>query len=281
MANVLRFSTELDDNVSKKLKGISKAFDKLGGPGSGASLFGNVGARAVAKGFSMIDAAASGVVNVLGDALHAAMEEEVSVKKLDTALRANIVSWDGNTEAIEKVLTARMALGFSDDEQRSLAGPPGGRHQRRQQGAGHPAHGDGPRPPDRHRPRDGHEGPHQDGGRRLPPAEVARHPDRRERHVRGGPDRRSQGGRGSGQELRRHDQRQAARGPDQDRREDGGPRRDHHAGRGLRPRQHQQRHLVLLGRPERQGLGRPHRVARHLPGGRGVPSAGSSTRWPS
>jgi hypothetical protein len=119
MGNVLRFSTELDDNVSKKLKGISKAFDKMGGPGSGASLFGNVGARAVAKGFSLIDTAASAVVNVLGDALQAAMDEEVSVRKLDTALRANITSWDGNTTAIEKVLTARMALGFSDDEQRS------------------------------------------------------------------------------------------------------------------------------------------------------------------
>jgi hypothetical protein len=73
----------------------------------------------VAKGFSLIDTAATAVVNVLGDALQAAMEEEVSVKKLDNALRANIVSWDGNTEAIEKVLTARMALGFSDDEQRN------------------------------------------------------------------------------------------------------------------------------------------------------------------
>ena len=119
MGNVLRFSTELDDNVSKKLKGISKAFDKMGGPGSGASFFGNVGAKAVARGFSLIDTAASAVVNVLGDALQAAMEEEVSVRKLDAALRANVKSWDGNTAAIEKVLTARMELGFSDDEQRS------------------------------------------------------------------------------------------------------------------------------------------------------------------
>jgi hypothetical protein len=118
VSNVLRFSTELDDNVSKKLKGISKAFDKMGGPGSGASFFGNVGAKAVARGFGLIDTAATAVVNVLGDALNAAIEEEASVKKLDTALRANVVGWDGNTAAIERVLTARMALGFSDDEQR-------------------------------------------------------------------------------------------------------------------------------------------------------------------
>jgi hypothetical protein len=122
MGNVLRFSTEMDDKVSKKLTGISKAFDKIGGPGSGASLFGNVGAKAVAKGFSLVEDAASGVVDVLGDALKAAMEEEESVHKLDTALRANIAGWDGNTEAIERVLLARENLGFSDDEQRqSLA----------------------------------------------------------------------------------------------------------------------------------------------------------------
>jgi hypothetical protein len=114
VSNVLRFSTELDDNVSKKLKGISKAFDKMGGPGSGASFFGNVGAKAVARGFGLIDTAATAVVNVLGDALQAAIDEEASVKKLDTALRANVVGWDGNTDAIERVLTARMVIKTED-----------------------------------------------------------------------------------------------------------------------------------------------------------------------
>ena len=123
MANKIRFGFDVDDGGAvRKLRGVSDAFDKIGGPGSGASLFGNVGAKAVAAGFTLIDRAASAVIGVLGDAVSAAIEEEASIVKLDQALLANIRGWDGNREAIEGVLQARMALGFSDDEQRqSLA----------------------------------------------------------------------------------------------------------------------------------------------------------------
>lgn len=69
--------------------------------------------------------AASGVqklASVMTDAVQAAIEEEVSISKLDAALRANVDSYDGNTDAIERVLASRMRLGFADDEQRqSLA----------------------------------------------------------------------------------------------------------------------------------------------------------------
>jgi hypothetical protein len=102
-----------------KLQGLARSFDKLGGPGSGASLFGNVGAKAVAKGFSMIDTAASATIGFLGDSIDAAKEEAMSIAKLDAALRANIPSWDGNRDAIERVLSSRMRLGFSDEEQRA------------------------------------------------------------------------------------------------------------------------------------------------------------------
>jgi hypothetical protein len=80
------------------------------------------GAAVTAKGLSLLDSALSGTLDILGDATQAALEEETSIQKLGTSLRANVKDWNGNTAAIEKTLKARMALGFSDDEQRdSLA----------------------------------------------------------------------------------------------------------------------------------------------------------------
>ena len=80
------------------------------------------GAAITAKGFMLLDRAASAVVGALGDATQAAIEDEASQQKLASSLKANVKGWDGNTAAIEKTLAARMKLGFSDDEQRdSLA----------------------------------------------------------------------------------------------------------------------------------------------------------------
>ncbi len=84
----------------------------LGGLGLGAGL----GAIAVAT------AAIGKLTDVMGDAVAAALAEEKSIAKLDAALKANVEGYDGNTDAIEKTLKARMRLGFADDEQReSLA----------------------------------------------------------------------------------------------------------------------------------------------------------------
>lgn len=58
------------------------------------------------------------VIDVFGDATAAAREEEDSVARLTTSLEQSVPGWDGNTEAIERTLQARMRLGFSDDEQR-------------------------------------------------------------------------------------------------------------------------------------------------------------------
>jgi hypothetical protein len=82
----------------------------------GLGLAGALGAANIAS------SAISTLVDVVGDATEAAIAEEASISKLNTALRANVESYDGNTEAIERTLKARMELGFSDDEQReSLA----------------------------------------------------------------------------------------------------------------------------------------------------------------
>jgi hypothetical protein len=50
------------------------------------------------------------------------MADEQSRARLNTSLKANITVYNGTESAIERVLKARMSLGFSDDEQRdSLA----------------------------------------------------------------------------------------------------------------------------------------------------------------
>ena len=116
--NRVKFSADLDDRISTGLGRIRDKFDQLGGKGSAASLFGNVGAKAVAAGFGLIDTAASAVVGVLGDAKQAFQEDQASQAQLDAALRANIKGYNGQKDAIEQILLARERLGFSDDEQR-------------------------------------------------------------------------------------------------------------------------------------------------------------------
>lgn len=120
--NEARFRAVMDDKVSSKIDKIRDGFDKAFGHGSSASLFGNVGAKAVEKGFSLVERAGEKVVDVLKDSIEHAIADEESIAKLGQALRANVKDWDGNQEAIERVLKARIALGFSDEEQRdSLA----------------------------------------------------------------------------------------------------------------------------------------------------------------
>lgn len=70
----------------------------------------------------LVTNAIGGLVQGLGDAQKAYREDQVSQEKLRTALEANIPAWDGNVEAVEKVIASRMRLGFADDQQReSLA----------------------------------------------------------------------------------------------------------------------------------------------------------------
>lgn len=121
--NTLRLGVELDEGgVTKKLNGISQAFDKLGGPGSGASLFGNVGAKAVALGFNLISDAASGTIGFLDGAVHAAIEDQASTERLTQALKNNIPGWDGNTQAISDYIDMQTERGFSDDDTRASIG---------------------------------------------------------------------------------------------------------------------------------------------------------------
>lgn len=72
--------------------------------------------------FNTLTGAIGGTVDFLKDADKAFQEDAASQDKLKAALKANVAAWDGHTDAIEKVISSQMRLGFGDEEQRdSLA----------------------------------------------------------------------------------------------------------------------------------------------------------------
>lgn len=87
--------------VGSVLQGVGQSFGQMLNP-----------AALVAQGIGA-------VTDALGDSLNAFREDALSQAQLRTALEANIKSWDGNTDAIERTIAARMDLAFSDDEQRA------------------------------------------------------------------------------------------------------------------------------------------------------------------
>lgn len=112
--------------ITEIIGDASKFAKATGDAQANASRFGNVmQGIGMGIGINFASLATQGVekvVGFLGDAVKAAMEEQASVQRLGTALKANIPIWDGNTASIEKLIGAQMDLGFSDEEQRdSLA----------------------------------------------------------------------------------------------------------------------------------------------------------------
>ena len=120
--NTVTIRTRFDDQVSKPLDKLRDKFDQLGKSGGAKSILQGVGMGAGIAAFNALGTAMSGAVSYVGDLVQGAMDEEAGIKKLTTALDSNVKGWDGNTDAIEKVIKKRVLLGFSDDEQReSLA----------------------------------------------------------------------------------------------------------------------------------------------------------------
>lgn len=121
MPNNIRATVGVKDNASNELDRIKAKFAGLQKQGAKGFAIG-ASAAVTAKGINLVADAASGAVAALGDMVEAAIADEESQRKLGAALQANIPNWDGQTDAIERVLESRMKLGYSDDEQRqSLA----------------------------------------------------------------------------------------------------------------------------------------------------------------
>lgn len=111
----------LRDEVSKAAKNIQKTLTDTNGIARKSVLAG-VGIGAGMTAWNALGSAVGNVTGYLSDAVRAAADEERGIARLSTSLRENARSWDGNTDAVEKVIKARMNLAFTDDELRgSLA----------------------------------------------------------------------------------------------------------------------------------------------------------------
>src|SRR3990172_2181493 len=117
--NVVRVATQVTGTAkaSSDLDRLRDKFSALQKQGAKGFAIG-AGAAITTAGLNLMGGAVNAVTGFLGDSTRAFAEEQVSIAQLGAALRANIPAWDGNTAAIEDVLKARMALGFSDDAQR-------------------------------------------------------------------------------------------------------------------------------------------------------------------
>ena len=107
----------LRDEVSPTLAKLDKKLQATAATGTtakgkmkelGGSIGGLINPTTLAIG------AIGAVGGVLAEAWKAGVEEQAGIAKLDAALRANIPAWDGNTDAIDRGMQARLDLGFSD-----------------------------------------------------------------------------------------------------------------------------------------------------------------------
>lgn len=101
------------DQVSPVVRGIKNTMatfkrDAAAGFGLGAGI----------SVFNLATRALGAVVDVMGDAIRMAMEEEAGIVQLTRSIEENDRAWDGNIDAIEEVISAREDLAFADGEQR-------------------------------------------------------------------------------------------------------------------------------------------------------------------
>jgi hypothetical protein len=98
--------------------GLSSKFDTLiKKPGLFGAAMKGLGIGAGISLFGLLERGIHSAVEAFGDAIDAAKEEQVAQSALQTALRANVAAYDGNLESINRVIDARLRLGFTDNEQ--------------------------------------------------------------------------------------------------------------------------------------------------------------------
>lgn len=114
------------DAASGPIKQIDGALGRLGGTaGKVGGGIGKVGGAIVDVGKVAAAAAGGGILALAGGLAYAtkqAADEEKGIARLDAALRANIKGYKGNTDAIEKLISKRENLAFSDDALRDSLG---------------------------------------------------------------------------------------------------------------------------------------------------------------
>lgn len=90
---------------------LTKAKGAAGGLGDGLVTLTKVGVLGLAAGLV-------GVIGFLGIATKKAMEEQVGIDRMTTALAANVKGFSGNTDSIEALIHKREDLAFSDGDLR-------------------------------------------------------------------------------------------------------------------------------------------------------------------
>ena len=114
----------LRDQVSGTAKDIDHNLSKLGvtakNTGGKGGLGGLAGGLLGTVNPALLAATAVGaLVGGILEAGNQAAKEQVNITKLNESLKANVAGWNGNTDAIEALISKRELLAFSDDEQRA------------------------------------------------------------------------------------------------------------------------------------------------------------------
>lgn len=107
------------DKFRDKITNLQNTIAKTTPKGIALGLGGAAGLAA----FRAVGSAVHDVTQIVDEATTAYIDNEHSVQKLNTAIKANVANWDGDTKAIDARLEAGVKLGFSNAEIRdSMAG---------------------------------------------------------------------------------------------------------------------------------------------------------------
>jgi hypothetical protein len=119
MASEARIGIRTDTTGAEQgITSVRGMFKSLAGDAKSSILTG-VGLGAGVTAFSMLGNAVGAATDFLKDSVQAAIDDEASVRRLTSALHANVPGWDGNTAGIERTIAASQKLGFTDDETRA------------------------------------------------------------------------------------------------------------------------------------------------------------------
>jgi len=122
MANNVRITASINDQVSGPIDRIKDKFTTLGKSEGFKSVLQGVGIGSGISAYNALGSAVDKVTGFIFDSADAYREDARSQAQLRAALEANVAGWNGNADAIEKVISSRMRLGFGDEEQRDSLG---------------------------------------------------------------------------------------------------------------------------------------------------------------
>ncbi len=110
------FTLVAKDSASAAIKGVDRAMGGLKSTGGGLTgILGGVGG-ALTSLPAIIGGA--GITAALVGMARAAADDEAAMKRLTTAVEANVPGWDGYTGALDDAIAKSQKLGFTDDDAR-------------------------------------------------------------------------------------------------------------------------------------------------------------------